>query len=253
MFGGVSAVVTLLVTVINPYLSQHQAQVTAQIARDGQFNDQFKSAIEQLKDKDTQVRLFGIDALGRIAESPKYHMQVISNLASYVRRNSPWPPKEGKRDNHLPDDIQKALTVLGRRTRANESDPIDLSNTNLTGAALVSADLSGADLTGAHLNGANLAQADLKVAHLSGADLTHADLEGADLEGADLSKSHLDSAKLSDARLKAAYLAHASLRGAELSGADLTDAIGLGTAHLEAAQVDESTKLPGTMRPKSGN
>ena len=141
--------------------------------------------------------------------------------------------------------------------------------TNLIMADLGSADLSGADLSGANLSGTNLGGADLRDSNLSGADLSEADLSGADLSEADLSFIDLVHTNLSGADLSGANLSYANLSGADLSGANLIrtnlngadlrdanlvgavlnktglrDAKELSRWQLQTAIVDDTTKLP---------
>ncbi|MGZ0148147.1 pentapeptide repeat-containing protein [Kribbella sp. WER1] len=77
----------------------------------------------------------------------------------------------------------------------------------------------GADLVGARLRNADLSKANLRGAYLIGADLRNANLRQADLIGADL-------------------------RTTDLRGADLTGALFLTQSQVNAAQGDQSTKLP---------
>ena len=158
-----------------------------------------------------EVRVGAIYALERAAiRSAEEHPVVMSVLAAFVREHShPAQP-----------DVQAALTVLGRRARERDREPIDL-----TGADLARLRLPGADLTGARLARARFRAADLHSAMLGGADLTGADLAYADLTGADLAGANLTGADLTGARLTGAYLVGATLTRATLAHADLTNAL----------------------------
>lgn len=75
------------------------------------------------------------------------------------------------------------------------------------------------DVRGAYLRGTNLSNANLEFADLTGADFTNASFRGANFKGA-------------------------ILKGTILRGADLTDVKNLTRAQLDAAIIDERTKLP---------
>jgi uncharacterized protein YjbI with pentapeptide repeats len=75
------------------------------------------------------------------------------------------------------------------------------------------------DVHGAYLRGTNLSNANLESANLSGADFTNAIFRGANLR-------------------------NAILKGTILRGADLTDVRNLTQAQLEAAIIDDRTRLP---------
>ena len=125
----------------------------------------------------------------------------------------------------------------------------DVHETDLRGALLSDADLHRADLHEAsladgELNGADLHRCDLHGADLHGADLQWADLHEADLHGANLHDAVLDEADLHRADLHTADLTHAALSGADLRGADLREARGLCRSQLQAAIIDDATRLP---------
>jgi uncharacterized protein YjbI with pentapeptide repeats/transcriptional regulator with XRE-family HTH domain len=209
--------------------------------------------------------LVGIQALEEIAkDSSRYHWKIMEVLAAFVR-NAPQRKEEAR----IPDDLQAALTVIGRRD--SEKDPpnprLDLSNTDIRGAVLTGANLQGAILSKANLQGAYLKDAkfqgaDLKEANLQGAKLWGADLQnaklwtanlkkavlnGAELQGAILDNAclemaylwyvNLQEAKLRNTKLKGAILREADLQGATLDGADLKGAF-LNGANLEGVFLD---------------
>lgn len=176
----------------------------AELTREGQVTGRYVEAIKLLaaqdsKDKDGRrevrltERLGGIYALERIMrDSEKDHDTVVQVLAAFVRQHAPAP------DPELPDpsdqmgfpapkdDVQAALTVLGRRPARSESQVVDLSLTALWRVDLAGARLAGANLFGAELQRADLTGADLKRARLSAAVFTDAKVKGLDLRGADL-------------------------------------------------------------------
>ena len=146
--------------------------------------DKTVKAIEDGKEytrPNIEVRVGAILALERIAKrSPDVHCQIMEILCSYIRENT-------KEDREKPrEDIQLALTVIGRRSdrqRAMERDGlIDLGHTKLSGADLRKAQLSNAWLNDTKLQGAYLSGAELQGAYLSGAELQGANLVNADLQ-----------------------------------------------------------------------
>jgi hypothetical protein len=198
---------------------------TLQVNREGQITERFTRAIDQLGATDDEghklleIRLGGIYALERIArESEGDYWPIMEILTAYVRQHAPWQRQVGREQVPTLDlDIQAIMTVIRRRTRFwghGEPGPLDLHETNLSGANLV-----GANLVGAILSGANLSEARLSTADLSRARLHNANLMGANLWFATLSEAYLE-------------------------GADLSTTKNLSQAQLEEATGDETTKLP---------
>jgi uncharacterized protein YjbI with pentapeptide repeats len=236
-----------------------------------QLSEWFMRAIDQLGHPALDVRLGGIYSLERLAqESPEDHGPIIEILAAFVREHAPAPARPGAQagggDGHArgehrarpATDVQAAVTILGRRTIAHDTEaPIGLPHTALAGAMLTGARLEGALLSGANLEGADLFKANLKAADLEaanlrgaglllanlndtvlwGANLEGARLYGAALEGAALKGANLRGAGLTGANLKDAGLHSAVLAGADLTGANLEGA-GLDGANLEGANLD---------------
>jgi len=243
-----------------------------------QLSERFMRAIDQLGHPTLDVRLGGIYSLERLAqESAEDHGAIIEILAAFVREHAPWPARAGTRpgageghprgsvagdDRARPaTDVQAAVTILGRRTIAHDTEaPLGLPHTALAGAMLTGAHLEGALLSGANLEGADLFKANLKAADLEGANLRGAGLllanlndtvlwganvEGARLYGANLEGAALKGANLRGAGLTGANLKDSGLHGAVLTGADLTGAnlegAGLDGANLEGANLDGAT------------
>jgi uncharacterized protein YjbI with pentapeptide repeats/transcriptional regulator with XRE-family HTH domain len=194
-----------------------------------------------------------IQVLEEIAiDSPRYHWKVIEFLADFVRRKAPRKEEdewEEERSPIIPDDIQAALTVIGRRNPDNDKKSLNLRNTNLRGA-----NLFGADLQGAYLNGADLREVCLTTANLKGAVLWEANLEGAKLDIANLEeaklskrKTNLQSVNFSCSILRRADLSEAELQQANLSGADLRKAdltgANLERAYLYGANLQEASLM----------
>jgi hypothetical protein len=236
---------------------------TFQLNREGQVTERFTRAIEQLGHENLDVRVGGIYALERIAQSSQRdHSVIVEVLTAFVREHQRWhahkSPEasgDGAEETSVDEqrgptarpqgDVQAVLTVLGRRRREWDTQQrLDLRGCDLRGYSLAGAHLEGADLTGTHLKHAdlsytrlehamlveaNLQRARLFVTQLAGANLNRADLRHAWINGADLR-----GAILSGARLSGAYLGYVNLAGAELELVPFRsggEAAGLATAH----------------------
>ncbi len=225
------------------------------------FLEYFSKSIDQLKSKDRDVRIGAISTLGTLAKysSLSEHWTIMEYLAAFIRSNAPRKEEEeGERSPKIPEDIQAALTVIGRRDP--KKDPkkqwLNLGNTNLAGVDLSQLNFEQVDFTGANLKGANLSRASLK-----GVDFEEANLEGVNLNGADLESAKLFQTVLSKANLRGvclekailiqtdlslAYLERANLKGArfdkanlkeaDLSGANLSESY-LNNANLEGVKL----------------
>jgi hypothetical protein len=264
---------------------------TFQLNREGQVTERFTRAIDQLGNDKLDVRLGGIYALERLAQSSKPdHRAIMEVLMAFVREHARWTrdladesdahesaegsgeEESGFREISPTLDVQTTLNVLGRRRREWDNQPLDLHGTDLRGADLRGAHLEGAYLEGAHLEGANLQNAhleranlfevhlnhaNLQAAWLAGVLLNNAQLDGAFLNGGDLKGASLDGASLEGTNLTFANMRGASLSGAPLAGAHLEGADFTGTSltvyHLNRAWIDKFTKLPTLMTddPKS--
>ena len=197
------------------------------LTQETQTTDRFVKAAELLKGPGIEVRLAGIYSLERLARDSakapgawgKDYATIIEYLAGYVRHRSPWPSRK-KRDEML-DDVQAALTVLGRRPKVykSERDPR------------------------LHLSATDLRWADLREAHLEGAYLHRVHLEDADLGGA-----HLHDAILIRAHFQGASLAGAHLERAHLEGAYLAKTTGITLHQVKSAYFDNDTQLPPDIR-----
>jgi uncharacterized protein YjbI with pentapeptide repeats len=214
--------------------------------RDGQVNDRFTHAIDQLGSHSLDVRLGGIYALEQIAkDSPGDYGPIVEILTAFLHEHAPWPPANGvvspkppgtqSPAPRPPADIQAALTVLGRMVIPKDwnGPRLDLSHT----------DLRGADLRGANLVGMYFVSTHLEEGRLSGVHLEGAVLSGAYFDGAELNAAHLESTFLDAAHLKQASLISAHLEGASLDAAYLEDAH-LSQAYLDGASL-VSAKLQG--------
>jgi hypothetical protein len=231
------------------------------VSQEGQITERYTRAIDQLGKADSEpktdakgvvsagednlaIRLGGIYALERIARESKPeasgvsdHSTIMDVLTAFVRQRALW---KGENQNGsgtiVKPDIQAILTVIGRRAFTfgkGETQPLDLSATDLRGATLTDANLDGVILRSAHFEGGttnltrvHLIKATLQDARFAGAIMTGAKLIGANLVGADL---------------RGAMMEGVDFTGADLGGADLRGAIGLKPEQISVAKTNEST------------
>jgi len=228
--------------------------------------EHFNSAIEQLGNEKTETRLGAIYSLEAIVKkAPNYHWTIMEILAAFIRENSPNGEIEvieetDDNDNDddeiillskIPTDIQAALTIIGRRNTAFDSEKqiIELKDTDLRCADLNQANLQKVDFSGSNLSyvmmsGANLEKADFTGGDLTGAILYQANLKEAvlyetNLEEAILIKANLSEAMLYQANLQAAMLYDANFAGAMLYEANLQNAI-LCDANFEGVNLEQA-------------
>jgi len=83
-------------------------------------------------------------------------------------------------------EASKLKEILKQHRLWIETNGVQGTRADLSGANLKSAYITGADLRGASLTGANLTDANLRCASLTGANLTGANLTGANLEDTNL-------------------------------------------------------------------
>ncbi|MDZ8053501.1 MAG: pentapeptide repeat-containing protein [Aulosira sp. ZfuVER01] len=199
--------------------------------------ERLQLVLEQLDCQNKEINLAVFDDLAQVAqEDPKLHGKIMEALTNFIRNNAPDRPQTEVKDNQISTiraDIQAALTVIVKRNTQQdiESEQLDLSHTNISGANLAGANLEQTNLYQTNLSGANLCSA-----NLHGAILTAANLSGANLSGANLKEAILSAANLSGANLSGANLQRASLYRAKLNGAILQDAI-LNGANLREVDI----------------
>jgi hypothetical protein len=182
-----------------------------QATHDLLISNQVSKGFEQLASDKITERLGGIYALeGVMNTSDQYHQPVLEALCAFVRESTtrqkgprtvlleafttPRGGTAGNTSDKLSNDIQAALTVIGRRNPGTEK--VDLAEANIPSANMIDAN----NLSGANLNGAKLVEANLIHAKLAGADLSRAYLGNADLSRANLTDAHnLTQAQLDQA------------------------------------------------------
>ncbi len=264
-----AAIISLPLLLWRGFINNQMAQAAQDQSDNAQKSlvaDTYARAIESLgaeaKDNspNLELRLGALYALEKIAQENKdYHPQIMEVLCAYVRLRTKSTDTDESTDTEngerLIDDVQTALTIIGRRnTVFDDASKLlnlqqtvlvkaNLSKANLSKVNLRRADLRGAKLRGADLMGAVLSATILREAVLMGADLRGADLMGAKLRGAGLREAVLRKADLRLADLRGAYLMEADLRGADLRGADLRGANLMG-AKLSKANLS-GAKLSG--------
>ena len=191
---------------------------TFALNRMGQVTDRYSKAVEQLAADRQEMRIGGIYALERIARDSRGDQPAVTEvLTAFLRTAS------GKRTNTayaMPEDMQAALTVLGRRKRHTLERPLDLRSADLRGGDLTAADLTNSRLDDANLHGAQLVGSDLR-----GAVLSRACLDGSSLADASLLEAVLDGVSLHQADLY-----HARIIEGELAPEQL--GVALNTQHI---------------------
>ncbi|WP_146231643.1 pentapeptide repeat-containing protein [Lentzea atacamensis] len=251
----ITAVLALLFTALSLAATRDQIEV----ARQGQINDRYTRAVDQVGaqgPENLHRRIGGIYALERIAaDSPHDHQStVVEVLSAFIRSTSPRP-KNGT-CGETPVDVLAAFTVLARRNVTLDPKPmvIDLRDTCLRAARAPQGNLTGMSFVGADLTGANLNAARLGLTSFSKATMVEVRLDTADMtdgfvfcEDADFTRATFASAKFgsadfsgstfTDATFDHADLGHTDFSGARLTGAKHTDTKS-GNAKKDAATID---------------
>jgi uncharacterized protein YjbI with pentapeptide repeats len=221
-------------------LDKETSQKNLELADSKQITERFSKAVEQLGNKESiAVRLGGIYSLERIAKNSKDdHWTIMEVLTAFIREKSKFneslsiilDEKEKYFVNidfyKIPQDIQAALTVIGRRKTENdpENGRIDLRGANLNGANLSEAKLDNANLGYAELNKASFLNAHLNNANFLEANLDNANFFNAHLDKAGFVKANLTGANFELAIITKAYFNEANLTSTHFDLADLTKA-----------------------------
>jgi len=217
---------------------------------EAQLADRLTQAVDQLRDRNLEVRLGGIYALERLARtSESEYWPIMEILTTFVRERTSVTKNQPLKEPplRLAPDIQATLDVIARRRhtyRDGESQRLDLRGTDLRRANLAGAKLAGAILSEVRFEEANLAGIGLEEAILRAAHFENSNLADAKMQGAFLLNTSLNGARLRNANLQGAFLSGTRFDGAELLGADLRDANGLIWEQLKLARKDNKTRLP---------
>ena len=216
-FGGLA----VLVGVVFAWKRLEATERQIHIAQEGQVTDRFTKAIEQLGSDRLEIRLGGIYALERIArDSARDHWPVMEVLTAYVRKHASikekstlvqyWPQTVSQPESKKPTletDIQAVLTVIGRRNhREQESQPLDLRET----------DLRGADFRGAYLDRILFLNCNLENTKFENAYLQETSFFCSYLEEAQLGKAKLKKASFEGCRMIGSQLRRCMFRGSKL-------------------------------------
>ena len=191
VIGGFFFFVTAYLTWKNSEISHKQLLAT----QEKQITERFSKAVEQLGNEESiTVRLGAIYSLERIAKDSKDdHWTIMEVLTAFIREKS---NHNREKDSKIPEDIQAALTVIGRRDEKNDPENriIDLRGSNLNGANLSEAKLDKVNFDNAELNKAKFIRANLNRANFLRANLNNANFLWANLDNANFVNTNLDNA-----------------------------------------------------------
>ena len=231
------------------------AQKQSDIAQSGLLDDRYQTGIELLGHAKLSVRLGGIYALERVAESDPltYHIPTMSVLSAFIRNWHIKHKQEGKQGNTALNNEQKGpledvyaiLEVIGRRSRKQHEIELERKYTvNLRGARLhgwefdVPSFAPEPDFSNVDFSSADLSEVNFFRVKLVRSSFTRANLSGAGFIGADLSHASFIGANLSETNLAHANLSGASFGRAKLSSTDLKQAEGLTQEQINSAKID---------------
>ncbi|MFN7191598.1 MAG: pentapeptide repeat-containing protein [Rhodospirillales bacterium] len=235
-------------------------QRTAEATELGKSAEIMAAAFAGLGGLEIHTRVGAIYTLERHArDRPTDQGPIVQTLAAFVRERCPAPvPKlvGGSYQNPSPEaiyvppatDIQAAVTVLGRRERANDppNTRLSLACVNLSGYDLSDGDFTGTSFRGAYLCATNFA----------GAKVMRGDFQLAMLESADFYNAKAQEASFSAAYCGQTRFAHCDLTGARFVESDLRDADFTGAtlqrADLAGAALDGAKIEPRALqKPRS--
>jgi len=260
------------------------AQLSLNIAREGQITERFGKAVEQLGSDNVDINLGGIFALGRVGrDSPEDHWQVVQVLTAYLRRKTRLGSISGAQELYhshiltkLPgcdfryerplEEVQAVMNVVSLRKWEYENfqfqaihlencflEGVVITNTNLLGSSFASSDLLGSTFSYVNLDSSNFL-----AARLDGAQIANSTFKGAFLQHSNFLCSFLENIHFDDANLQyvdfrrstinKVYFHNASLNGALLQGVDLRGAFDLTKEQLDVAITDEFTVRPDYLR-----
>jgi hypothetical protein len=244
---GTGGAVALLLAARRQRYTELGFVATERDATERRITELYTKAADQLGNEKAPVRLAGLYALERLADTnPDQLRTIVDVVCAYLRMPyAPAPERPGPdaaHDEHerYERNIQErqvrltAQRILCRHLIPGAKNPwttqrIDLGEANLTLADFANADFTGADFTRADLTRAILGEVDF-----TGAILGEADFTGADLTDADCKRAEFTGANLTDADCE-----NTVFTGAVFTDAILTDAI------LTGVLWDANTTWPG--------
>ncbi len=204
LLGGIAVLIGSYIA----YRNVKAVEKNIKVSQEGQINERFTRAVEQLGSEILPVRLGGISSLESIAhDSERHHRAVMETLSNYVRshRRISESTAEAK-DDPADNEVQAIFTVIGRRAWVHEIDGhgLDFRGLDLHDLNLQTAFLEGLSFDNSNLNGVNFVGAALEEASFVNASLDWAQLQGLDLSGVDFRATRLAKANLSGCKLKGA-------------------------------------------------
>ncbi len=175
-------------------------------------NSQIDQAAKVLGDPNANVieHVRAIGALEPIAaKSLERHLEVVKILVAFLRNNAKWQGGTNRVDKPAPDNIQAAITALGRRKwtyKNGENERLELSDLDLRGVVFriegMRANFDGARLNRTHLNQAILMETDFQYADFTDAVMKDIDVNRTDFCGATLKPKESNSAEMNMAYKK---------------------------------------------------
>ena len=207
------------------------AERQADTAQQSLLNERYERRAEMLGSDVLSVRLGGIYALQRLAQSTR-----SSTTSKYWGCCAPScdNPKEDegyqrmlaeknadpKTFSFLREDVQAVMDWIGSRGEAQIAIEKDAKfELDLKGADLVHGQFINANLSGAMLQGSNLSHANISATDLSGAYVNHAILKGAELTDVDLTGARFGALTCPTLDVGELRMPRAQLDYVDLSGA----------------------------------
>ncbi len=227
-------------TSIHAYETETEWRDSPKIYEDYEVNpvvDSWQTFIET--HPNIEVRIGALFTLERLAmEDVNYHWHVMQIISAYIRENARearlQPSSFVLKRPFVREDIQTALTVLGRRSADGKNYEqtnklrLDLRNTNLAGANFEKGDFSGALLVNCRLEACLFRDTKLQGTVFASSVLNYSDFFRSDMTGA-----HLDTAIINQPTPTVGGMNDtinmANIRGISLAGADISAVDYLGT------------------------
>ena len=192
---------------------------TVKAAEEGNRQQRFKDAVEQLGHKTESVRMGGAHTLLHVAlEIEPWRQSIVEILCAHIQCTTQRQEKYQKIYAETPStEIQLLMRLLFVKSTLGEKKWeklwMDL-NTNL----------SGSYLCGIVLQDAQFQRARLRNAQFQGARLQNAQFQGARLQNAQFQRARLQNAQFQGAWLRNAQFQRAQLQNAQFQGARLQNA-----------------------------
>ncbi|MGU9963335.1 MAG: pentapeptide repeat-containing protein [Candidatus Halichondribacter symbioticus] len=230
---GIGALFGVYLAILKSETTERQTYTEEQ----GLITDRLNKATEGLGKKDgdnplIEVRLGALYALERIAkDSERDHIRIMKIFCAYIRHNSPLKSKNAK-PKKLREDIQAALTIIGRRDVWNDAIKrldnehlegfyIDLSNCDLYGAQLSKVEMSWANFSGTNLENATISWATLDHARFENTNLTNTSLHETSLQNTFFNETNMSDAFLAIINIKDARIYNTNMSRANLSSVNM--------------------------------